>query len=47
MTIVRFEELDCWKEGRILCTMIYEITSKGNKPHASAWGEEHKDSIGL
>ena len=28
MKIVRFEDLDCWKEARILVNMVYQVTQK-------------------
>jgi four helix bundle protein len=30
MKIKRFEDLECWKEARILLNMIYILTKKGN-----------------
>ena len=27
-TIRRFEELECWKEGRVLVNLVYELTRK-------------------
>jgi len=30
MKITRFEDLDCWKEARILTRYIYEIVKKSN-----------------
>ena len=29
-TVTRFEDLDCWKEARILCNLIYRFTRKGS-----------------
>lgn len=30
MKIVRFEDLDCWKESRLLTKIIYDITKREN-----------------
>lgn len=29
MRIVRFEDIESWKEGRVLCRMVYDATEKG------------------
>ena len=29
-TIKRFEDLECWKEARILVKIVYDFTKKGN-----------------
>jgi len=29
MNIVRFEDLEIWKEARELCRMVYSVTSAG------------------
>ena len=29
-TIKRFEDLDCWKDARVLVKLVYDFTKKGN-----------------
>lgn len=29
MRLLRFEDIEGWKEGRVLCEMVYNVTEKG------------------
>jgi four helix bundle protein len=45
-TVQRFEELEIWKEARLLCIRIFEITSAKNFPKDYGFIKQINDAAG-
>jgi hypothetical protein len=39
MKIQRFEDLECWKEARILVNMVYEAVKNNMNFQKKLWGQ--------
>jgi len=46
MNIIRFEDLEIWKEARELCKIVYEITSNGSFSTDFKFRDQMKASSG-
>jgi len=46
MNITRFEDLEIWKEARVLCKLVYEVTSVGSFSKDYKFRDQIRSSAG-